>query len=166
MDSKHMTAILGFILVGLGGYLAYHVRTQIGKDNNLKPKSEVLREVNLLLPKLRDLKSEWRKIQNVNQKKRNQIDSKFINDLEQHASKSDSLRLKEIEVNDSYRRKYEEEFKPEAKRIKYETEIFLNEYRQNETSYAEYDRVFGDYDLDKIINDLDALKSKTQVKSE
>jgi len=158
-----MLLLLSFILLLLGGYLQFHLRTQIGEYSNniVKPKSDILREIGRILPELRNHKESWRKILDSNRIKRDQTELKYNNtdDYEHKLKLADNKALKD---HDAELRKYNEHLKLEAKRIKFESEQFLKIYRKSQVSFAEYDRVNNDLDLDKIINDMEFLKQKIQ----
>ena len=158
-----MLLLLSFILLLLGGYLQFHLRTQIGENskNTIKPKSDILREINKILPELRNHKESWRKILNSNRLKRDQVESKYINTAE-YEHKLQLADNKAIKDHESELRKYNEHLKLEAKRIKFESEQFLHIYRQSQVSFAEYDRINNDLDLDKIISNMEFLKQKIQ----
>lgn len=163
-----MIAILGFILVGLGGYLLYHIRTQIGNDTSIskKTKSELLRESNDFISDLRNLKDEWRALAIENQRTRDSVEAKYSENVELQTKKLNDLSLKESQSHALMLRRYEEKIKPEAKRIKYEHENYLGIYKKSQVSFAKYDRIDRNNGLSEIIDDLDFLKTKVQATEE
>lgn len=158
--------ILSGLLAFLSFALGFHLRTQISKEKStsIKPKSDIIRELNDFVARFRDFETEWRTIEKNQQLESIKIRDKYKGDLNQLNARIDKKRENDYQTRQKMIRKYEENYKPEAKRIKYESELFIEDYRKSETSYAEYDRVESSYDLEKLINDLDLLTTKVQLK--
>lgn len=163
MKPNNMLIFLSFFLILLGGYLQFHLRTQIGNKTNkhLIPKTDIIRELNRLIPEIRNLKDNWRNVLDGNRSKRDKAELKYSKspDLQQ---KIDSIEQKGYISHQNQLRIYNENYKTDAKRVKYDAESYLNIYRKSEVSYAEYDRIKIDLDLNKVINDLELLKGKLE----
>jgi len=138
--------IISLVLIGIGGYLAFYVR--IYKPDREIDKFEVNKDITRIKSEVKNFIKNWQ--DNV---------TRIPNDG------SDISREKIIEIDNKYRDEYNTKFKSDLKKIKHDAELYLKIYRKSNTSYAEYDRIYGYYDMRKIYDDIEYLEIQLNLRN-
>lgn len=156
--------VMGILLIAAGTVLSGYVADFKKDERATIDKSKLVAEVTEQKHKMNELRNMWHSKYNDSQYALSQIQAKYLEKPDILSKKEEEHRNQVYKQDSNFRNEYNQNIKVKLKTIKKDCEIYLKIYKSSTTSYAEYDRVYGFYDLDKLISDLTYLEIK--LKSE